>query len=92
MSDVSKAPKQRVHTCHNCGHVFEIARHATKYENNRLVRIDGTATNMIYMATMNREYAKCPSCKAVEHQFSAEARDQIEEAGEDQDAGTRESP
>lgn len=92
MSEVEKAPKQMVHTCHHCGHVFEIVRHQTKIENNRLVRVDGTATNMIYMATMNREYAKCPSCKAVEHQFSAEARDMVEDAGEEQDGGPHDSP
>jgi rubredoxin len=94
MSDLEKAPVKKVHTCHQCGHIFEISRHERRQtEAGRMYLVDGTSTNMMYMSTANREYAKCPECKAVEPPFSAEARDQIEDAGYDTSGeGPKESP
>lgn len=55
---------------------FTIKKHDFKYNNNNLIRIPNTSINMVYSEKMNREYAVCPDCGCVEHQFSAEARDQ----------------
>ena len=35
---------------------------------------------MTYRGDMNREYVVCRGCGQVEHQYSAEARDQAREA------------
>lgn len=73
------------HTCENCNHVFEIQRHRTLLMSSVLADGGnqnwlqfGTGKNMVYKGDMNREYAMCPQCGVVEHQYSAEARDQSE--------------
>lgn len=64
------------HTCDNCGHLFEIVRLDGVYEVHRRMIIPGTGKNMVYNGAMDRDYALCPACGTVEHQWSAEARDQ----------------
>jgi hypothetical protein len=82
------------HTCENCNHTFKIRRHRRLLMSSVLAEGGnqnwlqfGTGKNMVYKGDMNREYAMCPSCGVVEHQFSAEARDQGEGADDEQDGG-----
>lgn len=63
------------HTCRPCGHTFDIVRHEKVIVGNRLHIITGTGKNMAYRGDMNREYAHCPKCGLLEHQYSAEERD-----------------
>lgn len=67
------------HTCENCNLVFPIECHGTTYVASQRLIVPGTGRNMVYRGDMNREYAQCPGCGVVEHQFSAEARDQEED-------------
>lgn len=79
------APEVLVVNCENCNAPFEICRHKRSYiqipGGTQLVLVCGTGKNMVYKGSMNREYAMCPECGTVEHQFSAEARDQADELG-----------
>lgn len=74
-----------LHTCESCKHTFLIERHETTlFAHHRTTGtarylLLGTGKNMVYKGDMNREYAMCPACGVVEHQFSAEARDQTDE-------------
>ena len=61
-------------TCPDCKFSFEFKPHEIYYENHTLHRKIGTSKNMLYSKQMNREYIICPICNALEHQFSAEAR------------------
>lgn len=67
------------HTCENCNLVFPIERHEAVIHENKRLLVTNTGKNMVYRGDMNREYAQCPGCGVVEHQFSAEARDQEED-------------
>lgn len=71
------------HLCENCNNLFEIEKHQKDYvaigQTDHIVIVMGTGKNMVYKGDMNREYALCPKCGFMEHQFSAEARDQEEE-------------
>lgn len=66
------------HVCENCDVEFPIKRHENRHVGAELLLVRGTGKNMVYKGEMNREYAMCPVCGMVEHQFSAEARDQSE--------------
>lgn len=70
------------HKCANCSHEFEIQRPERSYLKNQLVILTGTGKNMAYVSHMNRDYALCPKCGTLEHQYSAEARDQSPEPDE----------
>ena len=71
---------EHTHLCEHCHLNFQIRRHTRWYEDiggiTTLVRTEGSGYNMIYLGSMNREYAKCPHCGMVESQISAECRDQ----------------
>jgi predicted RNA-binding Zn-ribbon protein involved in translation (DUF1610 family) len=84
MPDVPGAPAPMTHVCLTCGDMFIIERMVCRLfmetkKGSQLWRQSGTGKNMVYRGDMNREYAMCPRCGTVEHQFSAEARDQTEE-------------
>lgn len=68
------------HKCEKCGNVFDIARHEIHSCGNAVYIKMGTGKHMVYKGDMNREYAMCPRCGQVEHQYSAEGRDQDEMA------------
>lgn len=87
------------HTCETCNHTFEIQRHRSLLMSSVLADGGnqnwlqfGTGKNMVYKGDMNREYAMCPMCGVVEHQFSAEARDQGERIDDEQDRGDPPAP
>lgn len=65
-----------LHECATCHHTFIIERHASLIIDGQRLLVCGTGKHMVYKGDMNREYAMCPKCTTVEHQFSAEARDQ----------------
>jgi hypothetical protein len=65
-----------LHECAACTHVFIIERHADQIIDGKRMLVCGTGKHMVYKGDMNREYAMCPKCTTVEHQFSAEGRDQ----------------
>lgn len=69
------------HTCDQCNLLFDIRRHHSVIQGTQRQIVCGTGLNMAYVGHMNREYALCPKCGKLEHQFSAEGRDQEEDAG-----------
>jgi hypothetical protein len=74
----------RQHECEKCHRRFPIERHERMLVDgvSGQVVLPFTGLNMVYSGSMNREYACCPHCNQVEHQFSAEARDQSEDTEE----------
>lgn len=64
------------HKCQKCNTVFEIIRHHARIVDGHRYLQAGSGKNMVYKGDMNREYALCPHCGFMEHQWSAEARDQ----------------
>jgi hypothetical protein len=65
-------------TCEHCNHEFEIKRPNRTHFKSSLFIETGTGLNMAYIGHMNRDYALCPKCGKLEHQFRAEGRDQEE--------------
>lgn len=65
--------------CPNCDFECEAQRHERSKKDYPSIVIN-TGMNMVYSGKMNREYCWCPSCGVVEDQWSAECRDQSEEA------------
>lgn len=67
------------YVCPKCNEHCLAQRHDKEYHLHKLVIVMGTGRFMVYKGDMNREYVMCPKCGMVEHQFSAEARDQEED-------------
>ncbi len=78
--DAQTHTDQHTYSCPACGCPTFFRNSTTAIFNHQRYLLMGSSLNMTYRGDINREYVVCRGCGQVEHQYSAEARDQAREA------------